>query len=60
MLLEVKKLNAGYGFLQILRDVSLTVDNGEDPVLILYGPADAQGLAGHADAAPVEGVTQTS
>jgi ABC-type branched-subunit amino acid transport system ATPase component len=29
MLLEVKNLNAGYGYLQILRDVSLTVDTGE-------------------------------
>ena len=36
MLLEVKNLNAGYGFLQILRDVSLTVDTGE--YVCLVGP----------------------
>lgn len=29
MLLEVKNLNAGYGYLQILRDVSLQIDKGE-------------------------------
>jgi ABC-type branched-subunit amino acid transport system ATPase component len=29
MLLEVKNLNAGYGYLQILRDVSLHIDKGE-------------------------------
>lgn len=29
MLLEVKNLNAGYGYLQILRDVSLYIDKGE-------------------------------
>jgi len=29
MLLEVKNLNAGYGYLQILRDVSLNIDKGE-------------------------------
>jgi len=39
MLLEVKKLNAGYGFLQILRDVSLTVDTGE--YVCLVGPNGA-------------------
>jgi ABC-type branched-subunit amino acid transport system ATPase component len=39
MLLEVKNLNAGYGFLQILRDVSLTVDNGE--YVCLVGPNGA-------------------
>ena len=39
MLLEVKQLNAGYGFLQILRDVSLTVDTGE--YVCLVGPNGA-------------------
>ena len=39
MLLEVKNLNAGYGFLQILRDVSLTVDVGE--YVALVGPNGA-------------------
>jgi branched-chain amino acid transport system ATP-binding protein len=39
MLLEVKNLNAGYGFLQILRDVSLTVDTGE--YVCLVGPNGA-------------------
>jgi ABC-type branched-subunit amino acid transport system ATPase component len=39
MLLEVKNLNAGYGFLQILRDVSLTVDTGE--YVCLVGPKGA-------------------
>ena len=39
MLLEVKNLNAGYGFLQILRDVSLTVDLGE--YVALVGPNGA-------------------
>ncbi len=29
MLLEVKNLNAGYGYLQILRDLSLHIDKGE-------------------------------
>jgi ABC-type branched-subunit amino acid transport system ATPase component len=39
MLLEVKNLNAGYGFLQILRDVSLRVDLGE--YVALVGPNGA-------------------
>lgn len=39
MLLEVKNLNAGYGYLQILRDVSLTVDTGE--YVCLVGPNGA-------------------
>jgi branched-chain amino acid transport system ATP-binding protein len=39
MLLEVKNLNAGYGFLQILRDVSLAVDVGE--YVALVGPNGA-------------------
>jgi ABC-type branched-subunit amino acid transport system ATPase component len=39
MLLEVKNLNAGYGFLQILRDVSLDVDTGE--YVCLVGPNGA-------------------
>ncbi len=39
MLLEVKNLNAGYGFLQILRDVSLAVDLGE--YVALVGPNGA-------------------
>lgn len=36
MLLEVTNLNAGYGFLQILRDVSFQVDKGE--YVCLIGP----------------------
>jgi len=39
VLLEVTKLNAGYGFLQILRDVSLRVDEGE--YVCLIGPNGA-------------------
>jgi len=39
MLLEVKNLNAGYGFLQILRDVSLSVNLGE--YVALVGPNGA-------------------
>jgi branched-chain amino acid transport system ATP-binding protein len=39
MLLEVKQLDAGYGFLQILREVSLTVDTGE--YVCLVGPNGA-------------------
>lgn len=39
MLLEVKNLNAGYGFLQILRDVSLKIDQGE--YVCLIGPNGA-------------------
>lgn len=39
MLLEVQNLNAGYGFLQILRGVSLTVDEGE--YVFLIGPNGA-------------------
>jgi branched-chain amino acid transport system ATP-binding protein len=39
MLLEVKNLNAGYGYLQILRDVSLTVNTGE--YVCLVGPNGA-------------------
>lgn len=39
MLLEVNNLNAGYGFLQILRDVSLNVDKGE--YVCLVGPNGA-------------------
>jgi branched-chain amino acid transport system ATP-binding protein len=39
MLLDVRNLNAGYGFLQILRDVSLTVDRGE--YVALVGPNGA-------------------
>jgi ABC-type branched-subunit amino acid transport system ATPase component len=39
MLLEVKQLNAGYGFLQILRDVSLQVDAGE--YVCVVGPNGA-------------------
>ena len=39
MLLEVNKLNAGYGFLQILRDVSLHVDKAE--YVCLIGPNGA-------------------
>jgi branched-chain amino acid transport system ATP-binding protein len=39
MLLEVNKLDAGYGFLQILREVSLTVEAGE--YVALVGPNGA-------------------
>lgn len=39
MLLEVNNLNAGYGYLQILRDVSLQVDTGE--YVCLVGPNGA-------------------
>jgi branched-chain amino acid transport system ATP-binding protein len=39
MLLEVNNLNAGYGFLQILREVSLSVDTGE--YVCLVGPNGA-------------------
>lgn len=39
MLLEVKNLNAGYGYLQILRDISLNVDTGE--YVCLVGPNGA-------------------
>lgn len=39
MLLEVKNLNAGYGFLHILRDVSLEIDQGE--FVCLIGPNGA-------------------
>ena len=39
MLLEVKNLDAGYGFLQILRNVSLSVDRGE--YVCLVGPNGA-------------------
>ena len=39
MLLEVKNLDAGYGFLQILRNVSLTIDTGE--YVCLVGPNGA-------------------
>jgi len=39
MLLEVKNLNAGYGYLQILRDVTLNVDTGE--YVCLVGPNGA-------------------
>ena len=39
MLLEVKDLNAGYGFLQILRNVTLMVDEGE--YVCLVGPNGA-------------------
>ena len=39
MLLEVKNLNAGYGYLQILRDVSFQVDKGE--YVCLVGPNGA-------------------
>jgi len=39
MLLEVKNLDAGYGFLQILRKVSLTVDRGE--YVCIIGPNGA-------------------
>ncbi|MCG8635696.1 MAG: ABC transporter ATP-binding protein [Desulfobacterales bacterium] len=39
MLLEVKNLNAGYGYLQILRDVSLNIDKGE--YVCIVGPNGA-------------------
>jgi ABC-type branched-subunit amino acid transport system ATPase component len=39
VLLEIKDLNAGYGFLQILRDVSLSVDDAE--YVSLIGPNGA-------------------
>ena len=39
MLLEVKNLDAGYGFLQILRNVSLSIDTGE--YVCLVGPNGA-------------------
>jgi branched-chain amino acid transport system ATP-binding protein len=39
MLLEVTSLNAGYGFLQILRDVSICLDEGE--YVCLVGPNGA-------------------
>ena len=39
MLLEVKNINAGYGFLQILRDVSFNIDKGEYACII--GPNGA-------------------
>ena len=39
MLLEVKNLNAGYGFLQILRNVSLNINLGE--YVCLVGPNGA-------------------
>jgi branched-chain amino acid transport system ATP-binding protein len=39
MLLEVKNLDAGYGFLQILRKVSLNIDEGE--YVCLVGPNGA-------------------
>ena len=39
MLLEVKNLDAGYGFLQILRKVSLNIDAGE--YVCLVGPNGA-------------------
>ncbi len=39
MLLQVNNLNAGYGFLQILRDVSLAVEEGE--FVCLIGPNGA-------------------
>lgn len=39
MLLEVKNLNTGYDFLQILRNLSLTVDEGE--YVCLVGPNGA-------------------
>ncbi len=39
MLLEVKNINAGYGFLQILRDVSFHIDEGE--YVCIIGPNGA-------------------
>ena len=51
MLLEVKNLDAGYGFLQILREVSIQVDKGE--YVCLVGPNGAgkstllKAIAGH-------------
>jgi ABC-type branched-subunit amino acid transport system ATPase component len=51
MLLEVKNINAGYGFLQILRDVSLNIEKGE--YVCLIGPNGAgksttlKTIAGH-------------
>jgi len=39
VLLEVKNLDAGYGFLQVLWDVSLKVDAGE--YICLIGPNGA-------------------
>lgn len=39
MLLEVKNLNAGYGFLQVLWDVSFAIDKGE--FVALVGPNGA-------------------
>lgn len=38
-MLELKKVNAGYGFLQILRDVSINVEKGE--FVALVGPNGA-------------------
>ncbi len=38
-MLEVKKLNAGYGFLQILRDITIEIDAGE--YVCLVGPNGA-------------------
>lgn len=38
-MLEVKNLDAGYGFLQVLWDVSLSVDTGE--YIGLIGPSGA-------------------
>lgn len=51
MLLEVKNINAGYGFLQILREVSLNIEKGE--YVCLIGPNGAgksttlKTIAGH-------------
>src|SRR5210317_1084947 len=39
MLLEVKDLDSGYGFLQILRSVSLSIDEGE--YVCIVGPNGA-------------------
>ncbi len=39
MILEVKNLNAGYGFLQVLRDISFEIDEGE--YVCLIGPNGA-------------------